>query len=114
MNGPALGFTRTETDRAEAIFRAMGDRQELEVAMDLARFVRVPLEDAAMALCWPHRLRHLGFEIPAGASVEEAVAAVRPVVAGMAQAYSRTFDGRLAVREAQGNTLRRLLERILG
>jgi hypothetical protein len=104
-----MGFKREEAEQALAILAALARSADLDVAMDLARFVRIPLPDAAMALDDPRRLRRLGFT---------SAADVRSEVAGMAEAYTHTLYGQWDVREAQGLTVsaaaRRLAERMFG
>src|SRR5688572_8560865 len=95
----AMGFKREDAEQAIAILDALGQPEDLDVAMDLARFVRIPLPDAAIALANPRYLRRLGFAPDAD---------IRAEVAGQAKAYARTFYGSLDVREAQGHTFSRV------
>lgn len=91
----ALGFKADEAERAMAIINAGARPDDLDVAMDLARYVRIPLADAAYALIGGDRaLRRLG----------TSEATVRADTAGMAAMYATTFSGQMEVREAQGRT----------
>jgi hypothetical protein len=118
----AMGFRRQEVETSLAILEAMAVPESLDVAMDLARFVRVPLVDATYALVTPKRLRRLGLPVPTDSDIPEVIAIVRPVVAGQAAAYAKTWYGQSEVREAQGWTLgqnfelamRAIVDRVFG
>lgn len=113
----AMGFMRDVTERSVGIIEAAGAPDDtLTVAMDLARFVRIPLDYATEALVMgPRRLRRLGLIVPDGA---DPLAYVRGEVAGSAQMYTTTLYGQLDVREAQGHTFTAaftgMVERLFG
>lgn len=103
----AMGFKRSESDPVLAMIEAANAPDgTFIVAMDLARFVRIPLWDAAIALVLgqPKRLRRYGFHVADGMTPDEVFAAVRSEVEGQAAAYTETWWGGVAVREAQGRT----------
>lgn len=97
----SVGFEPEETQRALAIIYAMGDPLDsldaLDAAMDLARLLNIPLEDAARAVFVPARLSRLGMRVPPGM---DPVAHVLEDIGGMAAAYSRTFHGQRDVIDA--------------
>ena len=113
----AMGFRRDQVEPALRIIEASAASPEtLAVAMDLARYLHVPLADATDALIiGPRWLRRFGLIVPPGA---DPLAFVREQVAGQAEAYTTTFYGSMAVREAQGHTFSRAflrsVERVFG
>ena len=116
----AMGFKGDEAERSLRILEASGwPLDTLDVAMDLARFVNIPLGEATWALIMgPKALRRLGFKIPLRASQDEWLDIVRRETAGQAEAYTHTFYGQMDVREAQGHTFTRafraLIESVFG
>ncbi len=94
----AMGFKREEAEPAIAMLEVLGRQDDLDLAMDLARFVRITLPDAVRALAIPGGLRRLGFAPDTD---------IRAEVAGQAAAYAKTFYGLLDVREAHGHTFSR-------
>lgn len=123
VDATALGFKRSESDLALAIIEAANAPDgAFMVAMDLARFVQIPLRDAASLLALgmnrPRRLRRLGFEVPDWLPPDEVLAVVRDQVKGQAGFYTETFYGSMDVREAQGHTFSaafwRLYESVFG
>ena len=81
------------------------------IAMDLARFKGISLQEATDALVKVQArqyrgLKSLGIELDRNATAQEAFAAVQRVTAGQAQAYTETFAGaqtklQVAVEEVQ-------------
>jgi len=102
----AKGFKRDVAERSLAIIEAMAlPADTLTVAMDLARYVRIPLTEATFALVEGRkRLRRLGIVVPETA---DPIAFVAAETVGQAAAYATTFYGILDVREAQGHTFTR-------
>jgi hypothetical protein len=113
----AKGFKRDVSERSLAILEAMAlPAETLTVAMDLARYVRIPLDEATYALVMGRkRLRRLGLVVPEGA---DPIGYVAAETAGQADAYTTTFYGGLDVREAQGHTFTRaftsMFEQVFG
>jgi hypothetical protein len=108
----AMGFKSAEAEQSLALLAAVAAPPgAFAVAMDLARYVRVPLVDATAALVLgPRRLRGLGLAVPDGA---DPIAYVGAETAGMAKAYTTTLYGSLEVREAQGHTFSRAFNDLL-
>jgi hypothetical protein len=104
----AMGFKREQAEQSLAVLDALAfPESSFGVAMDLARFVQIPLLDATLALIHGgRRLRQLGIDIPKVVDSDPLtrLAAVDAVVYGQAKAYAGTFYGSLDVREAQGHT----------
>lgn len=101
----AMGFRRDVAERSMAMLDAAGMPHEFGLAMDVARFLREPLDEATMALVsGSARLRRLGFRVERDMDPEKALDIVRAEVAGQAEAYTHTIYGSAEVREAQGHT----------
>lgn len=72
--------------------------QAFQVAMDLARFKGISLEEATQALILAFQgggrmLKQLGIDVDEHASKETILAAVMKATAGQADAYAQTFNG---------------------
>lgn len=110
----AMGFPRVDAERCMAMLEAAALPYEFGLAMDIARFLRLPLDEAASALILgPSRLSRLGFRVEWTAQPGEARDVVRVEVMGQAEAYTRTLYGSMAVREAQGHTFSRVVTETL-
>ena len=107
----AMGFKRDVAERALRLLEASAWADDtLDLAMDVARYLRIPLDDATWALVMgPRHLRRLGFKVPLRASQDEYLAIVRADVAGQAEAYTHTIYGEMDIREAQGHTFSKVL-----
>lgn len=110
-----LGFTVDETTAAYAqLVGATHDTRKgqefLTAAQDLARLKGISLADATDAMTKVEAGRYrglqtLGIVLKAGATQEEALAAVRRVAAGQAAAYADTAAGHIAQLSAKWDDL---------
>lgn len=100
----AFGFGGDEanTTLGMAVALAAPDRS-LFLAIDLARYVMVPLPDAFTALYTPRTLRRLGLPIPKTSSRDETWEIVARETVGQAEAYATTFAGKAAIRAAKAS-----------
>ena len=105
----AMGFTWAEAEPAVGLLDIVAAAPgTLETAMDLSRYMLIPLPEAATALViGRRRLRRLGFDIPQDA---DPLTFVREQVAGQAEAYTHTWAGGAAVRRAEGRTFGNAVE----
>ena len=115
----AMGFNRNEAQRSMTMVNAAAMPYEFGLAMDVARFLCVSLDEATSAvILGPSRLSRLGFRGQRDTLPDEARDRVRGEVVGQAEAYTHTIYGSMAVREAEGHTFSRvftdLLERWFG
>jgi hypothetical protein len=109
VNAAEMGFKRDDAEQAAAMIEAAAASSEVfDVAMDLARYVHIPLGEATVALVLgmndPRRLRRLGFEVANGLPPSEVLALVGKQVDGQAALYATTWMGQMEVREAHGYT----------
>lgn len=109
--GVKLGFSNAEIrDSMAGLVAATHDVNDAlhvqNVAMDLARFKGISLQDASDALtkveAGSYRiLKSLGIELKNGATQTEALAAVEKVAGGQAADFANTLEGKLAVAAAK-------------
>jgi hypothetical protein len=108
-----LGFAddelRAGLARTVAVTHDVAEAQHvLSVAMDLARFKDISLEEASNALIKVEAgryrgLQDLGIVLKAGASQEQALAAVMAVTTGAAEAQANTVGGKMQAAQLQMN-----------
>jgi hypothetical protein len=106
-----LGFTQSDqTTTMAKLVTATGSvkdaMDQMRVAMDLARFKNIPLQDAAdlltKALHGNRRaLKSLGIELPKTATKGEIMRAIQEKLTGTAERYANTLDGKVAGANAR-------------
>src|SRR3990167_1219844 len=115
----ALGFA--DDDQRESLALLVATTHDAtraleiqRVAMDLARFKRIDLSAATLALIKVENgqftgLKRLGIALKDGATSTEALAAVQRVAAGQAETYASINKGKLEVSQVKlGETMERL------
>lgn len=106
MNAAELGFMPGETERLrKSAFAVLAPSIEA-IAMDLARFCNISLDDAANALVLAtgrhyRNLRALGFDVNRDWPSGNVLSLVAREVSGQAKAYTGTVNGRLLVGKAE-------------
>lgn len=119
-----LGFDDESTALSFAkLFQATMDTNEanklLALSADLARYKNVDLETATIAVLKASQgstkeLKAMGLEIDDNATATQNLAKIQGVVAGQAQAYSKTYQGAMAQMKVSTDNLKEALgERLL-
>lgn len=111
LSAQRLGFMDDDLRNSLALLvgatHDVAKAQEIQnVAMDLARFKGISLQDASNALIKVEggqyrALKALGIQLPKNATATEALAAVEKVASGQAEAYANTAGGKLLAAQVR-------------